>query len=89
MDKFEDKEVSEAATTTQEWNMLYDTEELTPVCIFSDKLFNSEKGEIAKKIIKVKKNYNPHALGQLTQSIVTVTSLDLKAPGLQAPVHGL
>ena len=71
LDNFEDEEIAETATTTQERHLWYDTEELTPVCIFSDKLSYKEKREIVKKILKTKKNYNPQALGQPTQPILT------------------
>ena len=71
MKSFSDKEIADAAIMTQERHMWYITEELTPLCLFSDKLSHSEKGSIAKKILKMKKDYNPEIFGQPTQPIVT------------------
>ena len=73
--KMEDKEIAAVAIRAQERHMWYTTEELAPLCIFSNMISDAEKSQIAKQILKHKCKYDPEAtMGQPIFPTVKMTT---------------
>ena len=56
----DDPEVADAAITALERHLWYVTEEMAPLSLFSEKVSNGEKSQIARQILKQKRKYRPH-----------------------------
>ena len=73
--KAEDEEIAQVAITALNRHMWYLTEELAPLSLFSNKVSDQEKGQIAKQIIKHKMEYSAEeSMGQPTFPTVTNTT---------------